>query len=267
MHIPHSSSTMKYETLEVSVEKNIATILLNRPERLNSFDLKLGKELYEVLRNLADDANIRAIVIKGMGKGFCGGGDVKEMHAAENKPDFLRQLTKAIHRCVIEIRKMQKPVIAAVNGAAYGAGLSLVMACDLVIAIKDAKFNTAFINIGLAPGCGTYFVSRSLPYQKACELVLTARTFSAQEAFEMGLVNKVVDDLDEAVEEYTSKFRKLPPLAVGMAKMLLNEGMHNDLLTHLELESVTASSSASSEDFCEGVTAFVEKRKPLFKGS
>ena len=257
---------MRYETIEVHIENEIATILLNRPERLNSFDLKLGDELYEALRSISNDSDVRVVVIKGKGKGFCGGGDVKEMYAAEDKPNFLRRLTKAIHKCVIEIRKMEKPVIAAVNGCAYGAGFSLVLACDLVIAVKDAKFNTAFVNIGLAPGCGTYFIARSMPYQRACELVLTAKTFNAQEAFDMGLVNKVVDDLDAAIDEYASKFKKLPPLAVGMAKMLLNEGMQNDLINHLELESETASLSAGSEDFFEGVKAFVEKRKAVFKG-
>ena len=260
---------MCFETLELTVENSTATILLNRPERLNSFDLKLGGELYETLHKLRNEQGVRAVVIKGSGKGFCGGGDVKEMHLAADKSDFLRTLTKSIHRCVIEIRTIQKPVIAAVNGSAFGAGLSLVMACDLVIAVENAKFNSAFVNIGLAPGCGTHFVTRLFSYQKACELVLTAKTFTAQEALEMGLVNKVVkgERLNEAISEYTSKFSTLPPLAVGMAKMLLNESLNNDLLTHLELESVTASRSATSKDFEEGVRAFVEKRKAIFTGA
>jgi len=190
------------------------------------------------------------------------------MYDAEDKSKFLRDLTKAIHRCVIEMRTMEKPVIAAVNGAAFGAGLSLALACDIIIAVKDAKLGTAFIGIGLAPGCGTQFFTKLVGYQKACEYILTSKTFTAEEAQQLGIVNKVVDadKLDEAVEEFVSKFKKLPPIAVGKAKMLINKSLDNDMITHLELESMTASKSADTEDFKEGVTAFVEKRKPLFKG-
>jgi len=259
---------MKYETLEININKNIAYITLNRPERLNSFDLQLGEELYKALKDLKKDQGIRAVVIKGTGKGFCGGGDVKEMYAAEDKARFLRKLTLAIHRCVIEMRTMEKPVIAAVNGAAFGAGLSLALACDIIIAAKEAKLGTAFIGIGLAPGCGTQFFTRIVGYQKACEYILTSKTFTAEEAEQLGIVNRVVesDELDDAVKEFTSRFRELPPIAVGKAKMLINKSQENDMVTHLDLESRTASQSAATMDFKEGVTAFVEKRKPVFKG-
>ena len=259
---------MNYETLQVNKKENIGYITLNRPERLNSFDIKLGEELYSVLKEIKNDKQIIAVVIKGTGKGFCGGGDVKEMHQAENKPKFLRQLTKAIHKCVIEIRTMEKPVIAAVNGSAFGAGLSLALACDIIISVKEAKFCSAFIGIGLAPGCGTQFFTKTVGYQKACEYILTSKTFSAEEAKNLGFVNIVVesDKLDDTVEEFINRFRNLPPIAVGKAKMLINKSLDNNMLSHLELESITASESASTEDFREGVTAFVEKRKPLFKG-
>ena len=259
---------MKYETLQTDVKNNIAYILLNRPKRLNSFDMKLGKELYHTLHEISSKPEIKAVVIKGTGKGFCGGGDVKEMHSTKDKPRFLRDLTKAIHKCVIEMRTMEKPVIAAVNGAAFGAGLSLTLACDIIISVKEAKFGTAFIGIGLAPGCGTQFFTKIVGYQKACEYILTSKVFTAQKAAEIGIVNRVVESnkLDDAVEEFASKFRKLPPIAVGKAKMLINKSQDNDMITHLELESKTASQSAGTNDFKEGVAAFVEKRKPVFKG-
>ena len=259
---------MNYETLQINVKDNIAYILLNRPERLNSFDIQLGEELYNALKEIHNKQEIRAVVLKGTGKGFCGGGDVKEMYEAKDKTKFLKDLTKAIHRCVIEMRTMEKPVIAAINGAAFGAGLSLALACDILIAVKEAKFGTAFIGIGLAPGCGTQFFTKLVGYQKACEYILTSKTFTAEEAQQLGIINKVVetDMLDNTVEEFVSKFKKLPPIAVGKAKMLINKSLDNDMITHLELESKTAAWSAGTDDFKEGVTAFVEKRKPVFKG-
>jgi 2-(1,2-epoxy-1,2-dihydrophenyl)acetyl-CoA isomerase len=258
---------MNYETLNVLIKENIAYITLNRPERLNSFDMKLGEELYSALKNINKNDEIRAVIIRGTGKGFCGGGDVKEMHTADDKSKFLRELTKGIHKCVIEMRTMEKPIIAAVNGHAFGAGLSIALACDIIIAVKDAKFGTAFIGIGLAPGCGTQFFTNLVGYHKACEYILTSKTFSAENALEIGIVNKVVEteELDNAVKEFVSKFKRLPPIAVGKAKMLINKSMVNDMVTHLELESKTASFSAGTEDFKEGVAAFVEKRKPEFK--
>lgn len=259
---------MKFGTLTCDFKQDIAFITLNRPERLNSFDMKLGEELFYTLREVNSKPNIRAVVIKGTGKGFCGGGDVKEMYAAKDKPQFLRDLSKSIQKCVIEMRNMQKPVIAAVNGAAYGAGLSLALACDIIIAVKEAKFNFAFIGRGMAPGCGTQFFTQLVGYQKACEYILTSKTFSAEEAKQLGIINQVVDTdkLNKTVEELILKFRSLSPIAVGKAKMLINKSLDIDMISYLELESITAAKSAGSEDFKEGVTAFFEKRKPIFKG-
>jgi len=259
---------MEYETVVYTVRNQCAYIQLNRPERLNSFDMKLGKELYEVLHQSSQDNEVKVVVLTGSGKGFCGGGDVKEMYQASDKPQFLRDLTKAIQRCVIEMRTMEKPVIALVNGAAFGAGCSLALGCDIIIATANARFGTAFIGIGLAPGCGTQLFSSVVGYQRACEYILTSKVFSADEALQLGLINKVVDkekSMDE-VEKFINKFGSSPSIAVGKAKMLINKSLENSLMDHFELESLTASSTAATKDFTEGVTAFFEKRKPIFHG-
>ncbi|MBU0497420.1 MAG: enoyl-CoA hydratase/isomerase family protein [Candidatus Thermoplasmatota archaeon] len=259
---------MNYKTLSYTITNKVGYIKLNRPERLNAFDITLGDELYQVLRSFAHDSSIQCVVITGSGAAFCGGGDVKEMYAAKEKGTFLRDLTRQIHRCVIEIRTMEKPVIAAINGIAYGAGLSLALACDILIASEDTKMNTAFIGIGLAPGCGTQLFTEIVGYQRACEYILTAKTFTAKEALQLGLLNKVVphEELTSSVEKLADLFRTLPPIAVGKAKMLIQQSRSNDFITHLELESQTAAISATTKDFTEGVTAFVEKRKPHFIG-
>jgi len=230
--------------------------------------MKLGKELYEILHKASLDETVKVVVLQGTGKGFCGGGDVKEMHQSHDKSQFLRDLTKAIHRCVLEMRSMEKPVIAAVNGAAFGAGFSLMLACDIIIADEKAKFGTAFIGIGLAPGCGTQLLSRLIGYHKACEYILTSKVFSAKQAEEEGIINKAVpaEKLDEEVERFISIFQQFPSIAVGKAKMLIHKSFEHTMKQHLELESITAAFAAGTQDFTEGVTAFVEKRKPTFKG-
>jgi len=260
---------MDYETVTMKRDKDCMYITLSRPDRLNAFDLQLGRELYEVLQKTSKDDRIKVVVLKGTGKGFCGGGDVKEMHKATDKPGFLRELTKIIHACVLEMRTMEKPIIAAVNGASFGAGFSLALSADIIIASHHASFGTAFIGIGLAPGCGTQLVSQLIGYHKACEYILTAKVFSAEEAKSLGLINEVVsdDELESHVQRYVDLFSSFPTIAVGKAKMLINKSLDNNFINHLELESITAAYTAGTQDFSEGVKAFVEKRSPRFTGT
>lgn len=267
--LPFNLICMAYETVTTQIKDHCMYITLSRPERLNAFDIKLGKELAEVLNIAARDESVKVVVMKGTGKGFCGGGDVKEMHTAKDKPAFLRDLTKVIHQCVIAMRTMEKPVIAAVNGASFGAGFSLALAADIIIASETATFGTAFLGIGLAPGCGTQLFTQLVGYQKACEYILTSKTFSAKEAEELGIINKIVqkDDLDASAEIFVNIFRRSPTIAVGKAKMLINKSLDNNFLNHLELESITAAFTAGTNDFSEGVRSFNEKRKPIFKGT
>ena len=259
---------MSFSTIKTEVKKHCLFITLCRPERLNAFDIKLGMELYQALFEVSGNDDISMVILQGLGKGFCGGGDVKEMYEANNKPQFLRDLTKIIHKCVLEMRNMEKPVLAVVNGAAFGAGFSLALACDIIIATPKATFGTAFIGIGLAPGCGTQLLTSIVGYQKACEYILTSKVFTVEEARNLGIVNTVVSeqDVNEEIEFFIERFGSLPSIAIGKAKMLINKSLDNDFTNHLELESITAAFTAGTEDFNEGVTAFVEKRKPVFKG-
>jgi 2-(1,2-epoxy-1,2-dihydrophenyl)acetyl-CoA isomerase len=259
---------MNYETITTEIKDRCLYITLCRPNRLNAFDMRLGTELYHALKKESTDDGVSLIILQGKGKGFCGGGDVKEMYNAENKPQFLRDLTKVIHRCVLAMRAMEKPVIAVVNGAAFGAGFSLALACDIIIATPKARFGTAFIGIGLAPGCGTQLLTNIIGYQKACEFILTSSEITADEAKSLGIINSLVgeQEIDDEIKRYVQKFQNLPSIAVGKAKMLINKSLDNDFTSHLELESITAAFTAGTVDFAEGVTAFVEKRKPIFKG-
>jgi len=259
---------MDDKTVKTKIKQNCAYIYLKRAKRLNSFNMNLGKELYKALKKVNSSNDIKIVIITGLGKSFCAGGDVKEMHEAKDKPKFLKDLTKIIHKCVIEMRSMEKPVIAAVNGPAFGAGFSLALACDIIISVENAKFGTAFIGIGLAPGCGTQLFSQIVGYQRACEYILTSKVFNAEKAKEIGLVNKIVKEnkLDEEIEKYVNIFSKFPSIAVGKAKMLINKSFENNFKEHLDLESITASETAGTDDFKEGVSAFANKRKPNFKG-
>jgi 2-(1,2-epoxy-1,2-dihydrophenyl)acetyl-CoA isomerase len=253
----------------LEVEDGVATVKLNREEKRNALDLDTARELYSHMKSVAEDAGVRVVVLEAAGHVFCSGGDVKEMCDAEDRSVYLRDLSREIHLSIMEMRGMRKPVLAVVNGYAGGAGLGLVMAADIAIASTTAKFNTAFLNIGAPPGCGTYFLPRILGYKKACELVFLSKTVDARDALELGFVNNVTspEELGAVRDEYVDKLKIAPTTAVGLAKQLLHTSLSNQFQTQLDIESKAISIAAKTNDFEEGVKAFVEKRKPDFRGS
>ncbi len=261
---------MEYKGLIVETRDHVTTITLNRPERYNVIDLQLAQELMEAVLTCSEDPGVRALVITGAGSVFSGGGNVKEFgERLETISRYLRELTTLLHTTISRICRMPKPVLAAVNGVAAGGGMSLALACDLVVAAESARFTMAYAGIGVTPdGSSSYFLPRLVGLKRAFELFYTNRTLTAREAEAWGLVNKVIPDADfkTAVDELASQLVKGPTLAFGRAKRLLHLGSLESLETQMEHESELIALSGTTEDFHEGVKAFLEKRKASFRG-
>lgn len=259
---------MELETVRLEFEDRRALITLNRPESRNALNLQMCSDLYKALNQCSLNDSLRVIIITGEGKAFSSGGDVRAMRSAENKEKFFLELSRAINKFCLEIRAMDKPVIAKINGHIVGAGLGLALACDIRIAQNEARFNFGYINIGLAPGVGTHFVTRIMPYPKACELIFTGRTFTAVEAEQVGIINRAVpsNELERAVEDMARKLESMPPLAIALTKRLLNESYNNDLVAQMEYEAKAIATTGETDYFEEGSTAFIEKRPARFTG-
>jgi 2-(1,2-epoxy-1,2-dihydrophenyl)acetyl-CoA isomerase len=243
----------------------VLTITLNRPDVLNALNAATHAGLAGALKEARDEP-VRAVVITGAGRGFCVGQDLAEFG---QMPDVSEGLRQRYHPNIRAIRELEKPVIAAVNGPAAGAGMSLACACDIRIASDGATFVPAFVNIGLVPDSGgTFFVTRILGYARAFEWLCSGKRLSAAEAHAWGLVSEVVeaDALLGRAGEVAAEFAALPPLAVGMTKRLLDRATSSMLDEQLEREAQLQTAATQTEDFREGVTAFLEKRPPEFKG-
>lgn len=257
------------QSIQKEIHNGVATLTLNRPEVFNSFNREMALVFQNELDACENDASVRAIVITGSGKAFCAGQDLKEVTTPDLNPGFKKILEEHYNPIITRVRAIKKPIIAAVNGVAAGAGANIALACDIVIAHEKVSFIQAFSKIGLVPdSAGTFFLPRLIGFGKASALMMLGDKVSATDAAEMGMIYKVtsLEDFQTEIEKIAVTLAQMPTKALGMTKQLLNESMENTLEQQLALESKLQIEAASSEDYAEGVAAFVEKRKPEFKG-
>jgi len=253
----------------LKIENNIATITLNRPEVFNSFNREMALRLQDTLDSCEKDEQVRAIVLTGNGKAYCAGQDLKEVTSPELNPGFKKILDEHYNPIILRIRNIKKPIIAAVNGVAAGAGANIALACDVVVAHENVSFIQAFSLIGLIPdSAGTFFLPRLIGFQKASALAMLGDKISVEEAERIGMIYKVLplEHFETEVEKLAFKLANLPTIALGKMKDALNQSLTNNLEQQLKLESKLQIEAAQTEDYAEGVAAFVEKRKPNFKG-
>jgi 2-(1,2-epoxy-1,2-dihydrophenyl)acetyl-CoA isomerase len=252
--------------VETQTKEGVMTITLNRPDVLNAFDDAM-QEGFRVALKQARAPEVRAVVLTGAGRGFCVGQDLNAFR--EEAGDIGERLRTTFNPNVRALHSLEKPVVAAVNGPAAGAGLALACACDLRLAASSAAFVPAFINVGLVPDTGaSYFVARLLGYARAFEWLCSGHRLSAADAHAWGLVAEVVDDgrLAARAAEVASTFAALPTAAIGMSKRLLERATVSTLQEQLELEAQLQAAAARTDDFREGISAFLEKREPRFSG-
>jgi len=262
---------MSYASLEYRVDDGLAWITLQRPDSFNALNPVMARELLEVANRCGSDAAVRAVVVTGQGdRAFCAGGDIPGFAERLDDIDLLvKEMTTCLHAAVSRFVRLRAPVIAAVNGVAAGAGLSLVACCDLALAAEEATFTSAYTRIGLTPdGSSTHFLARLVGYRRAMEMFLTNRVLSAAEALDWGLVNRVVPAaaLAGETEALARDLAAGPTGAYGGVKALLRSAATESLETQMEHESQSIAAAGRSPDGQEGIRAFIEKRPPRFTG-
>ncbi|WP_225036855.1 enoyl-CoA hydratase-related protein [Winogradskyella sp. SM1960] len=258
------------KSIELKIENKIATITLNRPEVFNSFNREMALSLQSILDDCENNSEVRAIVLTGNGKAFCAGQDLKEVTDPDSNPGFKKILEEHYNPIITRIRSIKKPITGAINGVAAGAGANIALACDIVVAHEKVSFIQAFSLIGLVPdSAGTYFLPRLIGFQKAQALAMLGDKISAEDAEKMGMIYKMIplENFEEEVEKLALKLANMPTKALGMIKELFNKSMTNTLEQQLALESKLQIEAAQSDDYKEGVAAFIEKRTPNFKGN
>jgi 2-(1,2-epoxy-1,2-dihydrophenyl)acetyl-CoA isomerase len=261
---------MEFETLTFLVTDSVATITMNRPEAMNAMSPSMGKELHLAALAIDERPDVRAVILTGAGKVFCAGGDLSAFAAAgAGARRLIMEMTGDLHLALSRLARNPAPVIAAVNGTAAGAGFSLAMAADLAIASNKAVFTMAYTNAGLSPdGSSTYYMPRKIGDRRARELMLTNRLLNASEALEWGVVNDVVapEELMDSARALATKIANGPTQAFGQVKALLDGSFDHSLETQMELEARAIAGLVVSADGQEGLHAFLDKRKPEFKG-
>jgi len=263
---------MTYECLLYEVKDGIATLTLNRPDRLNALGGSLRDDLHHAVTRSAADPEVRVMVITGAGKGFCSGGDVKAMgeaKAGQRERPLVEKIAPGRDRTLLAMREAPQPIIAAVNGAAAGAGMNLALGCDIRIASTAARFTQAFVKRGLHPDWGgTYFLPRMVGTAKACEMIFTGDVIDAAEAERLGIVSRVVapEELMPTAYELARRIAAGPPVAIRLAKRSIYANSELDLRAALQVETMAQNICFETEDATEGIRAFGEKRVPVFKG-
>jgi 2-(1,2-epoxy-1,2-dihydrophenyl)acetyl-CoA isomerase len=262
---------MAYETIDLEVRDGIAYLTLQRPDAANSITVELARDLMQATLACDENPAVRAVLLAGAGRMFCGGGDLKTFAGqGAALPHYLKEVTTYLHAAVSRLTRMDAPVIAAVQGSAAGAGMSLACAADLVVAAASAKFTMAYTRAGLTPdGSSTYFLSRIAGLRRALELAITSRVLSADEALALGIVTRVVPDdrLADEAQALAAALASGATRALGATKRLLHAGWTGTLETQMELETRAIADIARTADAQEGIAAFVAKRPPKFRGT
>jgi 2-(1,2-epoxy-1,2-dihydrophenyl)acetyl-CoA isomerase len=264
-------SRVEYHAIQLRKRGGVAEIALDRPDALNAINLEMARDLMFAAMECDQDPEVRCVVLTGSGKAFCAGGDLGEFaDAGETAPALLKELTSYLHAAISRFARMDAPLIAAVNGVAAGAGMSLVCVADLAFAAKSARFTAAYHNVGLTPDAScTYYLARLVGLRRAQELLYTSRVLSADEAAEWGFINAALEDRDlpSQINMIAERLAMAPTWAIGRAKNLLLAGTNDTLETHMEHESRAISEASRTQDFFEGIDAFLNKRKAHFSGT